>query len=639
MRLASLEWDADGDEYWRRFALSSAGESLVTRPFHIAVASGKGGTGKTTISTNLAVVLADAGIPVTYADCDVEEPNGHIFLEPRIHLQKPVSVPVPAVDASRCTLCGACESACRYSAIVMLPKSIKTFPNLCHGCGGCIAACPEGALSEVPRDTGLLEFGTTSTAGFLKGELNVGEAMAPPVIRAVLKAAPLDRALVIDAPPGTSCPVIESVKSADALLLVTEPTPFGLNDLKLAVAMGRELGVPFGVAVNRQGTGNSEVYDYCAAEGIPILLEIPDDRRIANAYSRGELAVFRLPELRERFLDLFEKLQRLGRRERISIRSPQGKNLSQPGAAFPSGMIQMGPWNEVRELVVVSGKGGTGKTSITASFAALAGQAVVADCDVDAADLHLILNPEVIHTWPFSGGHTAVIDPDRCNGCGICAEHCRFGALSPLPEKSGPVFAVDSLSCEGCGVCVDVCPERAALLMPSLNGSWFVSETRFGPMVHARLGIAQENSGKLVSLVRKEAKAVARSRHCDLVICDGSPGVGCPVIASVTGATFVLIVTEPTLSGFHDLERVAHLCRQMNIEAGFCINKVDINPEIALEMEKAAERFGIPFLGRVRYDEDVTKAQVKHLSIVEYGDGVAARDIRELWGRVQDALA
>lgn len=606
----------------------------------IAIASGKGGTGKTTLATNLAIVLAETGARAAYVDCDVEEPNGHLFLRPALHATREVSIPVPRVDEARCTLCGACGKACRYSAIVALPQQVLTFANLCHGCGACTLACPEGAISEVPRCAGHVEEGVADQLSFLQGTLNVGEAMAPPVIRSVLAAAPTEGAVIIDAPPGTSCPVIASLKTADVVLLVTEPTPFGLNDLKLAVDMVRELGVPFGVAINRAGIGDSAVFEYCASEGLPVLLELPDDRRIAHAYSRGELCVAALPELKPLFLELYEQLRGLARTGRPeSAPKPEVARAEPPGPdRAPSELVRFGRKPNVDELVVISGKGGTGKTSIVASFIALAERPAMADCDVDAADLHLVLSPLVRERRPFSGGSAAVIEPALCTACGKCVASCRFDAIRVVSDGTTARYQIDAISCEGCGVCVDVCPTHATALVPSTNGELFISETRHGPMVHARLGIAQENSGKLVALVRREAKAVAEAGQRELLICDGSPGIGCPVIASISGARLVLVVTEPTLSGLHDLQRVAELCRQLNVQASVCINKADINPEIAARLASEATERGIPLLGCVRYDDAVTAAQLRQRAVVEIGDSPAAADIRTLWTRVRAEL-
>ncbi len=616
----------------------------MKKPLRIAVASGKGGTGKTTIATNLAVALAETGEPVAYVDCDVEEPNGHIFLKPTITESLNVSTLVPAVDESRCTLCGACGQACRYSAIVVLPTKVLTFPKLCHGCGGCTLACTTDAIREVPRVTGVVEKGGSGRLGFLQGRLDIGEAMAPPVIRAVLAAAPEGSTLVLDAPPGTSCPTIESVRTADVVLLVTEPTPFGLHDLKLAVAMLRALGLPFGVAINRAGIGDGAVLDYCAAERIAVLFELANDREIARAYSRGELAIHALPQLKAHFLALAAKLAELALvakpepAKREPVPALEAALEAQAANTVPGQSLRLGPKSVFRELVVVSGKGGTGKTSIVASFFALAERAAVADCDVDAADLHLVLAPTVLERRPFCGGSSAVIDTKRCTGCGICAARCRFDAIRTPVDVDTIAYDVDPMSCEGCGVCVDVCPERAVTLVPTTNGEWFVSETRHGPMVHARLGIAQENSGKLVSLVRREAQARARSHQRDLLICDGSPGIGCPVIASIAGASMVLVVTEPTLSGLHDLRRVLDLCRQLHVKASVCVNKADINPEVAAEIDAEAARMDIPVLGHIRYDEAITRAQVKGIAVVEDGGSPVDADVRVLWRQVRSAM-
>jgi MinD superfamily P-loop ATPase len=331
----------------------------------------------------------------------------------------------------------------------------------------------------------------------------------------------------------------------------------------------------------------------------------------------------------------------------------------------------------VKELVIISGKGGTGKTSIAAAFANLSKNAVFADCDVDAADLHLVLEPKIRHQSDFSGGKQASIITEKCIGCGACLSHCRFGAVvqddnaagsatSGLKDcencenckrscsirnhtliremqqamgLSGPtIFRIDPLACEGCRVCVEFCPVNAIDFKAVVNGQWFISDTRFGPMVHAKLGIAEENSGKLVTLIRKEAKRIADEQNKDLLIIDGSPGIGCPVIASITGADLVLVVTEPTLSGIHDLERVAQLTANFGIKTLVCVNKADINPEMTEKIEKDAKEKGLKVVGKIPYDESFTKAQIMKATLIEYTGGNIAEKVKSMFREITYAL-
>ena len=273
----------------------------------IAIASGKGGTGKTTVAVHLAAALAARGRAVQYLDCDVEEPNGHLFLKPAIEASESVGIPVPTVDAALCIACGKCAEVCEFNAIAMLKKPL-VFPELCHGCGACALVCPVGAIRETPRAIGVAETGRAGAIAFAQGRLNVGEPMSPPLIRAVKARRNPDAVALFDAPPGTSCPVVATVRGADFVVLVTEPTPFGLHDLQLAVDTLRPLGRPLAVVVNR-ADDDRRVQDYCQAEHLPILAELPDDRRVAETYARGELLFDRLPDWRDRFETLWTRIE------------------------------------------------------------------------------------------------------------------------------------------------------------------------------------------------------------------------------------------------------------------------------------------------------------------------------------------
>lgn len=279
----------------------------------IAIASGKGGTGKTTVAVNLALSLSADSTDLLFLDCDVEEPNSHLFLNPTIERREEVGILIPEVDYDQCTFCGRCAEVCAYHALAVVKQNVLVFPELCHGCGSCALNCPEEAIHEVLNVTGVIEEGQSGDIRFAHGILNIGEAMAVPVIRELKKriGEDSDRIVILDASPGTACPVVETMRGADLVLMVTEPTPFGLHDLKLAVEVARdELGLPVDVVINRDGVGDQGVEDYCATEDIPILMRIPLDRRIAEAYSEGVPVVEALPEYRERFVELYRHIQK-----------------------------------------------------------------------------------------------------------------------------------------------------------------------------------------------------------------------------------------------------------------------------------------------------------------------------------------
>ena len=283
----------------------------------ICVASGKGGTGKTTVATSMALALAEN---VELLDCDVEEPNAHLFLEPRITRTEKVDTPVPVIDEEKCTACRKCADICRFKAIAVVGRKVLVYPELCHGCGGCSAVCPEKAIGETGRELGTLSSGHRNGIRFINGRLRVGEAMSTPLIRKVRAAADPDRLTIIDAPPGTSCPVIAAMNGADYILMVTEPTPFGLHDLRLAVEAVRVLGIPCGLVINRSDIGDRQVFAYAETEGLPILLTIPFDRRIAELYSRGKTMVEEIPKWRGRFIELY--------RDIVELTTPRSRKIN-----------------------------------------------------------------------------------------------------------------------------------------------------------------------------------------------------------------------------------------------------------------------------------------------------------------------
>ncbi len=302
----------------------------------------------------------------------------------------------------------------------------------------------------------------------------------------------------------------------------------------------------------------------------------------------------------------------------------------------------------MKQIVVISGKGGTGKTVITASFAALANNynndrlfhrgKVMVDCDVDAADLHLLLKPEIKEKHEFRSGVTAFIDKDKCNKCGLCRKLCRFFAIDFALEDgvANSAYSVDPVACEGCAFCSFACPQQAIEMKENLSGEWYVSDTRFGPMVHARLGIAEENSGKLVFLVREKAKEIAKMNNADYVIIDGSPGIGCPVIASLSGVDCALVVTEPTISGLHDADRVIKVAKHFKVPVKLMVNKYDLNIQMSEKIESYCQRENVPFVGKLRFDKKIVEAMVNGKTIVEYAAEESTEMIKGIWNKLQD---
>ena len=600
----------------------------------VVVASGKGGTGKTLIATNLAAMLAGDGRSVTYIDCDVEEPNGHLFLKPEITSTESASLLSPVrIDPELCTGCAKCSEVCTYNAIAVLNDKGIIFHELCHVCGACLIVCPTNAIMEEPREIGEVKHGRSGHVEIHYALLKTGEGgMSPRLVKAV-KSHAVGDTVILDSPPGTACPAVESVRGADVAVLVADPTPFTVNDLKLSVNMCRYVGCEPVVVVNRAGSSEDELLAYCEQAQVEIIGRIPDDRKIAEVYSVGDLVVEKLPQYRKCFEELYARMLELAAASRPARKDLIDLLLLMENVPQRERVHGPRPEPRPKEVVVISGKGGTGKTSLVACFAALARGKVIADCDVDAADLQLVLAPSVRDEGTFSGGYTVSIDAEKCVGCGDCAEACRFDAID---EEDG-TYDVDDMACEGCGTCDLVCTVEAITKREAINGRWFVSETRHGRMAHAKLGIGEENSGRLVTLVRDIASEVAGQVSADGVLIDGSPGTGCPVIASLTGAWYAVAVTEPTVSGLHDLKRILDVTRHFGVHTGVVVNKCDLNEDMARRIVEAAREAGAEYLGSIPYDAKFTEAQIRQLSLVEHDDGPTAARAREIWEKIRAA--
>lgn len=600
----------------------------------ITVASGKGGTGKTTFAVNLAYVLAHWKKRVRLLDCDVEEPNCHLFVKPEFTEERPVTVPRPVFNQEKCTGCGKCAEACAYNAIAVVKGKVLIFPELCHSCGVCSFVCPEKALTDKEFVVGKVQAAMKHEPFvFVHGVLNIGEALAPKVISGVKNYIDPDSINILDAPPGTACSVVRAVEDSDVAVLVTEPTPFGLHDLKLAVALSLKKRVPTGIVVNRSDGDDGIIAKYASSAGLPILGRIPFKREYAETYSGGGILVSEHEELKHVFLDIYENISALKGTSVPEFR--ESKPVRVGGGVVAE--LPKGNATSTREIVVISGKGGTGKTTVLGSFAALAENKVLADNDVDAADLHLLLKPVVLEAHDFIGGRKAIIDSGKCVACGKCMEMCHYNAIrfdGPDNGVVGKTYRIDKLGCEGCGFCSIVCPAGAVAVNDNVSGEWYISATASGAMVHARLGIAEENSGRLVTQVRTSAQKLAEELHQDFILADGPPGTGCPVIASISGTDLAVIVTEPTVSGVHDMERVFQLTRHFDVPTLVIINKADLNAYQVSKIEEVAKRHKSRVIAKIPFDRNVHDALMAGKTVVEYGASPAEKTIRKAWSEL-----
>ena len=458
---------------------------------------------------------------------------------------------------------------------------------------------------------------------FADGLVNIGEPSAPTVIKQLNALVDSDAVCIMDAAPGTGCPVVEAVEGADVAVLVTEPTPFGLHDLKLAVGLSLKLGVPTGIVVNRSDAEEDLISEYANEVGLPILGRIPFRREYAEAYSKGKIIAEVFPEMQGNMKRIFERIQALKGTKPPAVPVEEKRVVSKEFRLA----CEKGSSKNVQEIAVISGKGGTGKTTVTAALLQLAEQKVMADNDVDAADLHLLLHPKIYESELFFGGSKFTIDPDACTGCGACMTACHFDAIDP----DGAVFKIDEMGCEGCSLCSIVCPVDAISSYENQTGELYCSSTEGGPMVHARLGIAEENSGKLVSQVRQRAMELAEELQYPLIIADGPPGTSCPVIASITDVSRVLIVTEPTVSGVHDLERVLHLCHHFGVPVSVIINKADLNQDQAKRIHEMAEKAGATVAGEIPFDRNIHDALMVGKTIIDYNKGPSVEAIQKIW--------
>jgi MinD superfamily P-loop ATPase len=592
----------------------------------ITIASGKGGTGKTTVALSLAWIYSNVLNKRTHlSDCDVDAPNAHLFVQKNVVRQQSALVRKPSVDMDKCTRCGTCQRACHYNAITVLLEQPLIFEELCHSCGACEYVCPENAISYDDKAIGAFQFIDKTNAGFALswGELFIGEVQAPEMIRQLKSMKGDEEVRIYDASPGAGCPVRETMIGSDVVLLVTEPTRFGLNDLKMAAALAHELNIPVSIIVNRSKRQHDLINDFSNETGIPIIGRIPFDPDYANTIARGRILVLEHPELIPEFSKISEVLLSLTDKRTAAPEIKICKFNEQP--VYQSSNKKKP--EDVKEFVIMSGKGGTGKTTLSAALANLTSNSLFFDADVDASNLPIILKGERLSERRFMGSRKAKIDQDRCTHCNACVESCHFNAITDEPK-------IIPQACEGCGFCTMVCPENAITMEHADTGYLFVSRSEKGLISHAFLHIGEENSGKLVSRVRDQANGLAEEYSLQQILGDGPPGTGCPVISATTGADMAVIVTEPSMSGVHDLKRAIDLTKHFNINAVVVINKADMNADQNLIIHDYCKTNHIDILGEIPFDEIVELALESESNIMKYSNSPAALAIKGIYDKL-----
>ena len=604
-----------------------------TGKYTIAVCSGKGGTGKTAVALSLAHTLGSSkafDMPVRLLDCDVEAPNSHLFVSPNFEETITVNAGKPVWNMDACIGCGKCANKCHYNAIAMVKGKPIFFPDLCHSCGMCELVCPKDAIQMLPQPIGeILIDSKRQPFSFAMGKLKIGESLAPRVIQELKKYALPNAINILDGPPGSSCPAVNTITGSTAALLVTEPTRFGAHDLEITLKLCSDLKIPAGIVINRAGNDDKIIEDLSEEYETPIIGKIPFKREFAECCSRGGILSADYPELQPILISCFSQLVDLASDKKYPVRGKIEKSVVLHEKPI---MVSHGH-ADYTEMTVLSGKGGTGKTTVTASLSALAKDRMFADCDVDASNLHLLMGGETWLRDEIRIGMFAEINEKQCIGCGKCAQACTFNAISKNNE-TGKYYVTES-QCEGCGVCVEVCPVKAISEEEAQTGYIMASHTERGELTHADLGIGADNSGKLVTMVRNLALDQAKKLGGRWLLVDGPPGIACPVIASITGTDKVLIVTEPTIAGHHDLERILDLAGHFGLVADVIINKSDLNSEMVEKIIQTVNLKKCRIIGRIPFDETVNEALKESIPIVEYNDGPASKAIKDIWNKMK----